>query len=195
MREIESLALQEKVSELPDVFADFWQDWYRISEQYAHDLPGLLACLEKLLFESDEELLTHDLAVVLCRALRFWRLQARRVLAEGKIGLQELIRIWELFQRNFIPRIRSHTSILVKAAAVPYSFAGLSIMETAEDAQHPRYSSGQIGLGALEHSDLLKARFQKTLGYLAQAEKRLQELSKNSTQILPTLKLDENNIS
>ena len=191
--------LQEKIfdepDELPDQFAAFWQDWYRISEQYCHDLSNLLSCLEKLLFESDDELLSHDFAVLLCRALRFWRLQVQRVLRDSKVGLKALIRCWELFQQNFIPRIHSYKGILVKAIAVPYSFVGLSIIEMShkEAAQHQGslslYSSmnTQIGLreGVVEYFiDLLRARFEKTLGYLPQAEERLQGLLKNTGRIL-----------
>ena len=197
----ESLGLQEKVfdepDELPDGFAAFWQGWYRISEQYCNDLPSLFSLLEKRLFESDDELFTHDFAVLLCRALRFWQLQVQRVLRDSgdKIGLKALIQSWELFEQSFIPRIDRYKSILVKAIAVPYSFAGLSIIETShkETAQHQSslslYSSmnTQIGFreGVVEYSiDLLRARFEKTLGYLAQAEERLQGLLKNIGWVL-----------
>ncbi len=220
MHDTQTLAFQDQIldaqnyeaDELPQIFSAFWHDWYNLSQQHNHDVTVLLRLLEELLFRSSDELLTHELAVQLCRALRFWQLQVQRQEAgglpapenrgntgdagAGKVRLWALIETWDLFQQNFISRQSQYKSILLKALAVPYSFAGLAIIKTVDKEVLQKQSSLSLyssistqirsrsggADSAMDHSwtiDLLSAKFQKTVGFLTQAEKLLQNLCKN----------------
>ncbi|WGK70245.1 hypothetical protein P0082_05140 [Candidatus Haliotispira prima] len=167
MNDTQSLAFQDQIlhaqsdesEELPEVFSEFWQNWYDSSRQHCHNFPSLLRLLEKQLFQSSDELLIHDLSGPLYRALRFWQLQIERHSAissdtaqkRGKptnlnnetvrVSLKVLIETWELFLKSFIPRIDRYKSILIKAIAVPYSFSGLAIIQTIDRDALKRQSS------------------------------------------------------
>ncbi len=167
MHDNQYLAFQEQIQDaqideseiLPDAFTDFWQDWFRLSQQNCNDFFQLLQILERLLFQSADELLTHELSSALCKALRFWQLQIQRY-NEGenqtdrflhfpnasqipkhnpqkvnrtdtavRVSLKVLIHTWEKFLQKFIPQLNHHRSIIMKAIAVPYSFSGLAIIQ------------------------------------------------------------------
>ncbi len=210
----QSRIFQEKIDqydESPEIFLAFWKDWHQLSKEHSTNFYKLLQLLEQYLFQSSDMLLTHPLSSPLCQALRFWQLQIQRNHLKKRIyspkkqnnhdvNLNTILQTWELFQNSFIPRLPGqYRKILTKAMAMPYSFAGLAIIQTInqETSQHRSLTSlrtivdstindsaisGEFGIEHYWTMALLTAKFQKTVGYLAQAEKILKMLLTNLQQ-------------
>ena len=194
----------DEYDESPEIFLTFWEDWHQLCKEHSVDFYNLLQLLEQYLFQSSDMLLTHPLSSLLCQALRFWQLQIQRSHSlnsprayshrqnDHDINLSVILQTWDLFQSSFITRIpRQYRSILTKAMAMPYSFTGLAIIQAIEQktSQHqspiPLPTINYNETLGVEHSwtiALLTAKFQKTIGYLTQAEKILKILQTNLQQ-------------